>query len=124
MLLLIILLIVPVGAVSSNSNCVHCKEVSITGLKLHTVTGITPIKVGFIGSVKSPVSEVKYTVTDPTNGVEICNCSSFCPHCTKLGKCICSCRIQTPGIYDVYMTAYGPQKCSVNKVLKGVSINH
>src|SRR5208283_409303 len=117
-LLFIIFIIAPMGAVSSNSNCVHCKEVSITGLKLHAVTGITPIKVGFIGSVKGPVSEVKYTVTNPATGVEICNCSSFCPHCTKLGKCICSCRIQTSGIYDVSMTAYCPQKCSVNKVLK------
>jgi hypothetical protein len=63
-------------------------------------------------------------ITNPTTGGEICNCSSFCSHCTKLGKCICSCRIQTPGISDVSMTAYGPQKCYVNKVLKGVSINH
>ena len=57
-------MIAPVRAVSSNNHCVHCNEVSITGLKLHTVTGITPIKVGFIGSVKGPVSKVKYTVTN------------------------------------------------------------
>jgi hypothetical protein len=124
MLLLIIFMIAPVGAVSSNSNCVHCNEVSITGLKLHTITGITPIKVGFIGSVKGPVSKVKYTVTNPITGAKIGNCSSFCPHCTKLGKCICSCRIQTPGIYDVSMIADGPKRCYVNKVLKGVSINY
>ena len=95
MSLLIIFLIVPVGAVNSNSNCVHCKEVSITGLKIHTVTGITPSKVGFIGSVKGSVSEVKYTVTNPTTDIKIYNCLPFCPHCTKLGKCFCSCRIQT-----------------------------
>jgi len=123
MLLFIIFMIAPVIVVSSPNICVPCNKVPIIGLKLHVVTGITPIKVGFIGSVKGPVSKVKYTVTDPATGAEICNCLSFCPRCIKLGKCICSCGIQTPGTYDVSMTAYGPQKCCVNKVLKDVNIN-
>jgi len=123
MLLFIIFLIAPVGAVSSPDLCVPCNKVPITGLKLHVVTGIMPIKVGLIGSVKGPVSKVKYTVTNPTTGVEICKCSSFCPRCIKLGKCICSCKIKTPGIYEVRMTAYGPQECCVNKILKDVNIN-
>jgi len=69
MLLFILFMIAPVGAVSfPNNSCVPCNTVSITGLKLHMVTGITPIKVGFFGSVKGPVSKVKYTVTNPTTG--------------------------------------------------------
>src|SRR5271157_1470624 len=118
MLLCIIFMVSPVGAVSSHNKDLHCDKVSITGLKLHVVTGTTPIKVGFIGYVKGPVSRVKYAVTNPSTGAEICNCPSFCPHCIKLGECICSCGIKTPGTYDVSMTAYGPQKCCVHKVLK------
>ena len=95
MLLFIIFIIAPMGAVSSNSNFVHCNEVSITGLKLHAAKGITPIKVRFIGSIIGPISKVKYTVTNPTTDIKIYSCISPCPHCTKLGKCICSCRIQT-----------------------------
>jgi hypothetical protein len=37
-----------------------CNKVPITGLKLHVVTGITPIKVGFIGSANNPNSQVYY----------------------------------------------------------------
>jgi hypothetical protein len=47
-LLFIIFMISPVGAVSSPDLCVPCNKVPITGLKLQVVTGITPIKVGFI----------------------------------------------------------------------------
>jgi hypothetical protein len=124
MLLCIIYMVAPAGAVNSNNKDLHCDKLSITGLKLHEVTETTPIKVGFIGYVTGPVSKVKYTVTNPSTDAEICNCSSFCPHCIKLGECICTCGIQTPGIYDVSMTAYDPNKYYVNKVLKNVSINH
>ena len=37
-----------------------CNKVPITGLKLHVVTGITPIKIGFIGSANNPNSQVYY----------------------------------------------------------------
>ena len=123
MLLCIIFMVSPVGAVSSHNKDLHCDKVSITGLKLHVVTGTTLIKVGFIGYVKGPVSKVKYAVTSPSTGTEIYNCSSFCPHCIKLGECICSCGIQNPGIYDVSMIAYDPHKYYVNKILKNVNIN-
>ena len=123
MLLCIIFMIAPAGAVNSHNKDLHCDKVLITGLKLHVLTGTTPMKVGFIGYVKGPVSKVKYTVTNPSTGVEICNCSSFCSHCIKLGECICSCGIQNTGIYDVSMTAYGPHNYYVNKVLRDVSIN-
>ncbi len=62
-------MIVPMGAVSSNSNCAHCNEVSVTGSKLHAVAGIMPIKVGFIGSIIRLMSKVKYTVTNPTTEI-------------------------------------------------------
>ena len=117
-------MVAPAEAINFHNRDIHCDKVSIIGLKFHVVTGTTPIKIGFIGSVKGPVSKVKYTVTNPRTGAEICNCSSFCPHCIKLGECICTCGVQNPGIYDVSMTAYGPNKYYVNKVLKNVGINH
>lgn len=91
-------MVIPVRAVNSHNKDLHCDKVSITGLKLHVITGTTPIKVGFIRYVKGPVSKVKYVVTSPSTNAEICSCSSFCPHCIKLGECICSCGIQNPGI--------------------------
>ena len=62
-------MIAPMGAVSSNSICAHCNEVSITGLKPHEINRILCIKVGFIGSIIRPISKVKYTVTNPTTEI-------------------------------------------------------
>ena len=116
-------MIFPVGVIANNNHCVHCNELSITGLKIHIGKELLhKSRVHWI--CFRAVSRVKYTVTNPITGVEASNCSSYCQKCIKLGKCIFSCGIKNPGIYDVSMTAYGPGRCSVNKVLKDVIINY
>jgi len=50
MLLCIILVIFPVGAINDNSNWVHCNKVSITGFRTQYSTGTMPVKIGFLGS--------------------------------------------------------------------------
>jgi hypothetical protein len=56
-LIFITFMIAPVIAVNSTTKCV-CNKVPITWLKLHVLTKITPIKIGFIGFNNNPNTQV------------------------------------------------------------------
>lgn len=107
------LVIVPAGAVANNNSYISCNTVQINDLKISEPSGITPVKIGFIGTVTGPVERVVYTVIDSQTGESVCSSSSFCSQCVGRGLCICSCEISKPGTYDVQMVAYGPEGCCV-----------
>lgn len=50
MLLCVIFMIIPVGAINNNINCVQDNKVSIPGFKLNMVTGATSAKIRFLES--------------------------------------------------------------------------
>lgn len=106
------------ASASGSSDGGTCTNIKITKFLVHPPTNVVPAKVGFTTYISGPVKSVKYQVINPKTKKVVASCSSYCAHCTKKGICTCSLTINQSGTFDVKVTAYGPNNCSVQQVKK------